>query len=56
MFAVFLNQSYTSGSEEKIRLFQMEVEPRLILIYFIRETDTNNQCKIATSKLRKTVE
>ena len=34
----------------------MEVEPRRTLIYFIRETDTNNQCKIATSKQRKTVE
>ena len=40
MFAVFLNQcpqekdnfsvSDTSGSEEKIRLLQLEVEPRLI--------------------------
>lgn len=47
--------SDTSGSEEKIRLLQMEVEPRRTLIYFIRETDTNNQCKIAT-KQRKTVE
>ena len=66
MFAVFLNLSPqekdnfsvsdTSGSEEKIRLLQMEVEPRRTLIYFIRETDTNNQCKIATSKQRKTVE
>ena len=34
----------------------MEVESRLILIYAIRETDTNNLCKIATSKQRKTVE
>ena len=48
--------SDTSGSEEKIRLLQMEVEPRLTLLYFIRETDTKNQCKIATSKQRKTVE
>lgn len=66
MFAVFLNLSPqekdnfsvsdTSGSEEKIRLLQMEVESRLILIYAIRETDTNNLCKIATSKQRKTVE
>ena len=66
MFAVFLNLSPqekdnfsvsdTSGSEEKIRLLQMEVESRLILIYSIRETDTNNLCKIATSKQRKTVE
>ena len=66
MFAVFLNLSPqekdnfsvsdTSGSEEKIRLLQMEVESRLILIYVIRETDTNNLCKIATSKQRKTVE
>ena len=66
MFAVFLNLSPqekdnfsvsdTSGSEEKIRLLQMEVESRLILIYAIRETDTNNLSKIATSKQRKTVE
>ena len=66
MFAVFLNLSPqekdnfsvsdTSGSEENIRLLQMEVESRLILIYAIRETDTNNLCKIATSKQRKTVE
>ena len=66
MFAVFLNLSPqekdnfsvsdTSGSEEKIRLLQMEVESRLILIYAIRETDTNKLCKIATSKQRKTVE
>ena len=67
MFAVFLNLSPqekdnfsvsdTSGSEEKIRLLQMEVESRLILIYAIRETDTNNLCKlVATSKQRKTVE
>lgn len=48
--------SDTSGSEEKIRLLQMEVEPRLTLLYFIRETDTKNQYKIATSKQRKTVE
>ena len=48
--------SDTSGSEEKIRLLQMDVEPTLTLLYFIRETDTKNQCKIATSKQRKTVE
>ena len=66
MFAVFLNLSPqekdnfsgsdTSGSEENIRVLQMAVEPRLILIYFIRETDTKNQYKITTSKQRKTME
>lgn len=48
--------SDTSGSEEKIRLLQMEVESRRTLIQFIRETDTKNQYKIATSKQRKTME
>ena len=48
--------SDTSGSEEKIRLLQMEVECRRTLIQFICETDTKNQYKIATSKQRKTME
>ena len=63
MFAVFLNQSPqekddfsvsdTSGSEKSE---YSKWKSNLEWFYLIRETYTNNQCKIATSKQRMTVE